>query len=143
MATAPSRFEPIGETAHERVRHCIKGQRDANRVVEHFDLDIHFDGVFGVRTDAERRDKAALVARILADRGIDPTSAAMIGDRSTDILDFVILVRHLQALPLATSCSGSSGERATRSAAPRRASPGSRGASSSCSVTCPSCRSAP
>ena len=62
-----------------------KGQRDANRVVEHFDLDIHFDGVFGVRTDAERRDKAALVARILSDRGIDPTSAAMIGDRSTDM----------------------------------------------------------
>ncbi len=62
-----------------------KGQRDANRVIDHFGLDIHFDEVFGVRTDAERRDKAALVTRILNDRRIDPATAAMIGDRSTDM----------------------------------------------------------
>lgn len=63
-----------------------KAQRDANRVVDHFDLGVHFDEVFGVCNEVERRDKSALVARILDDRKIDPSTAAMIGDRSTDIL---------------------------------------------------------
>ncbi len=62
-----------------------KGQRDANRVIDHFGLDIHFGEVFGVHSDAERRDKAALVRRILSDCRIDPATAAMIGDRSTDM----------------------------------------------------------
>ena len=62
-----------------------KGQRDANRVIDHFGLDVHFDEVFGVCNDAERRDKAALVARILSDRSISSSATAMIGDRSTDM----------------------------------------------------------
>jgi phosphoglycolate phosphatase len=62
-----------------------KGQRDADRVIEHFGLEIHFDRVFGVLTDAERRDKAALVTRILGDLEMDPTTVALIGDRSTDM----------------------------------------------------------
>ncbi len=62
-----------------------KGQRDANRVIDHFGLNAHFAQVFGVETDVERRDKSALVARILADQDIHPSTAAMIGDRSTDM----------------------------------------------------------
>jgi phosphoglycolate phosphatase len=62
-----------------------KRQEDASRVIGHFGLDIHFDEVFGVVTDDERRDKAVLVQRILRDREIDPPTAAMVGDRSTDM----------------------------------------------------------
>jgi phosphoglycolate phosphatase len=62
-----------------------KGQSDARRVVHHFELDRHFEGVFGVTTDEERRDKAELVMRIVNEQRLDPSATAMIGDRSHDM----------------------------------------------------------
>ncbi len=63
-----------------------KLQRDATRVVEHFDLREQFAAVFGVECDPERHDKALLLVRALGERGVEPRRAAMIGDRSTDML---------------------------------------------------------
>jgi phosphoglycolate phosphatase len=62
-----------------------KGQVDATRVVEHFELDHYFDAVFGVTTDNERSDKAELVMRIVRECRLDPAATAMIGDRSHDM----------------------------------------------------------
>ncbi len=63
-----------------------KLQRDATRVVEHFDLMERFAAVFGVERDPERYDKALLLERALGERGVEPRRAAMIGDRSHDML---------------------------------------------------------
>ncbi len=62
-----------------------KGQPDATRVIEHFSLQHFFDDVCGVVDDAERRDKARLIGRILAARDIPSAAAAMVGDRSHDM----------------------------------------------------------
>lgn len=63
-----------------------KRQRDATRVVEHFDLMERFAAVFGVAHDPERHDKAMLLERALGECGVEPGRAAMIGDRSADML---------------------------------------------------------
>ncbi len=63
-----------------------KRKRDATRVVEHFDLMGRFAAVFGVDRDPERYDKALLLERALGERGVEPRRAAMIGDRSHDML---------------------------------------------------------
>lgn len=75
----------LTERGHSLFVATAKNQRDAKRVVDHFDLHVHFVSVCGVETDTERRDKSALVTRILAEQRIDPASAAMVGDRSTDM----------------------------------------------------------
>ena len=63
-----------------------KRQRDATLVIEHFGLQERFDAVFGVTRDAERHDKALLLERALGERGVESATAAMIGDRSHDML---------------------------------------------------------
>ncbi|MEE8509182.1 MAG: HAD hydrolase-like protein, partial [Myxococcota bacterium] len=41
---------------------------------------------FGVERDPERYDKALLLERALGERGVEPRRAAMVGDRSHDML---------------------------------------------------------
>jgi len=58
----------------------------AERIIDHFQLRAHFDGVFGSELDGTRSDKAELLAYALEKTRVDPRRAAMIGDRSHDMI---------------------------------------------------------
>ena len=57
----------------------------ADRIVRYFDLAHCFAGIHGSELDGTRSGKGELVAHVLAAEGIDPATAAMIGDRSHDV----------------------------------------------------------
>jgi phosphoglycolate phosphatase len=58
----------------------------ASRIIEHFGLAGHFERVFGSELDGTRVHKADLLAYALAETGVDPSQALMIGDRSHDVV---------------------------------------------------------
>jgi phosphoglycolate phosphatase len=58
----------------------------AERIVRHFALASHFVAVHGCELDGTREDKRDLLAHLLPHHGIDPASAAMIGDRGADMV---------------------------------------------------------
>ncbi|MFN3653021.1 MAG: HAD family hydrolase [Armatimonadota bacterium] len=58
----------------------------AERVLEHFRLAEHFDGVFGCELDGTRSNKGELISHLLSESGIDPAGAVMVGDRKHDVL---------------------------------------------------------
>lgn len=58
----------------------------AERIIDHFGLRSYFTRVFGSELDGTRVDKGHLLAYALAETGVDPASAVMIGDRSHDIV---------------------------------------------------------
>ena len=57
----------------------------ASRIIEHFGLAGYFEHVFGSELDGTRVHKADLLAYALAETGVDPSQALMIGDRSHDV----------------------------------------------------------
>jgi phosphoglycolate phosphatase len=57
----------------------------ADRIVSHFGLDSYFTGVFGPQLNGRFDDKTELVEHVLAEQGLNPEHAVMIGDRATDI----------------------------------------------------------
>lgn len=58
----------------------------ARPILKHFGLDVHFHAVHGAELDGRNDDKGDLLAHIMAEEGVDPTRAIMIGDRKFDIL---------------------------------------------------------
>ena len=58
----------------------------ANRIVEHFGVDGHFERVFGSELDGTRVDKTELLAYGLAETGADSKDTVMIGDREHDMI---------------------------------------------------------
>ena len=57
----------------------------ARRIVEHFDLHVHFDAVHGCELDGMREDKRDLMEYLLPLHGIAPPDAVMVGDRGADM----------------------------------------------------------
>jgi phosphoglycolate phosphatase len=57
----------------------------ARPIVEHFDLARHFAGVFGPELDGTHDHKSDLIAHMIAEQGVDPEAAIMIGDREHDV----------------------------------------------------------
>ncbi|MBQ2718867.1 MAG: HAD hydrolase-like protein [Clostridia bacterium] len=55
------------------------------RIVSHFGLDRYISAVYGAEFDGTRGDKAALLSYALADRGLAPKEAVMVGDRRFDV----------------------------------------------------------
>lgn len=55
-------------------------------ILERFGLAGFFDGIYGAALDGSLDDKADIIAKIMAERGIDPARSVMIGDRKHDIL---------------------------------------------------------
>jgi phosphoglycolate phosphatase len=55
------------------------------RILEHFDLAKHFAAIYGCELDGTRADKRELMRYLLDRERIDPTTAAMIGDRKFDV----------------------------------------------------------
>ncbi len=58
----------------------------ARPILAHFGLDTHFHAIHGAELDGRNDDKGDLLAHILAEEGVDPARAVMIGDRKFDIL---------------------------------------------------------
>ncbi|MBR1217914.1 HAD family hydrolase [Bradyrhizobium sp. U87765 SZCCT0131] len=58
----------------------------AERIIDHFALRGYFTRVFGSELDGTRVDKGHLLAYALAETGVDPARAVMIGDRSHDVV---------------------------------------------------------
>lgn len=58
----------------------------AERILDHFGLAGHFDGIYGGEFDGRLTDKAELIAHILSRTSSDPLRTTMIGDRYHDAL---------------------------------------------------------
>lgn len=58
----------------------------ARPILAHFGLDGHFHAIHGAELDGRNDDKGDLLAHIMAEEGVDPAEAVMIGDRKFDIL---------------------------------------------------------
>jgi phosphoglycolate phosphatase len=72
---------------HERLYVCTaKATKFARPILEHFGLARLFDGIYGADLEGRFDDKADLIAHILEETAIDPSSAIMVGDRSHDVL---------------------------------------------------------
>lgn len=54
-------------------------------IVQRFGYAAHFDRVYGAALDGSLDDKADIIAKIIAEQGIDPADTVMIGDRMHDI----------------------------------------------------------
>ena len=58
----------------------------ADRIIDHFGLREHFEGVFGAELDGTRADKSHLLEYALRTASVDPSKTLMIGDRSHDMI---------------------------------------------------------
>jgi len=57
----------------------------ARRIVEHFELHVHFDAIHGCELDGTREDKRDLMEYLLPLHGFAAAEAAMVGDRGADM----------------------------------------------------------
>jgi phosphoglycolate phosphatase len=58
----------------------------AERILRHFDLRRHFEGVYGAELDGRYDDKGDLIAHILASQGLEAGDCCMWGDRGYDVI---------------------------------------------------------
>jgi phosphoglycolate phosphatase len=58
----------------------------AQRIIDHFNLNVYFERVFGSDLDGSRSDKTDLLGYALQATGVSPSRAMMIGDRSHDMV---------------------------------------------------------
>jgi len=58
----------------------------ARRIVAHFALEPHLDGVYGSELDGRLGDKTELIAHIVERENLAPEKTVMIGDRSFDMI---------------------------------------------------------
>lgn len=58
----------------------------ALRIIDHFGLQPHFDGVHGSELDGTRTDKGELILHVLAGEGLEPARTIMVGDREHDMV---------------------------------------------------------
>lgn len=98
------RFSTLGlfeNQVYDGIPQCLQGLRAdiesihlatskpaiyARRIVEHFDLDRHLDGVYGSELDGRLGDKSELIRHILERENLAPENTVMIGDRSYDVI---------------------------------------------------------
>lgn len=72
--------------ASDRMFVCTaKPEPYAVPIVERFGYAPHFERVYGAALDGSLDDKADIIAKIIAEQGIDPARTVMIGDRLHDI----------------------------------------------------------
>jgi len=79
-------LEDLAARGYRRFVATSKVEVDARRILDHFDLTRHFDGVYGSEVDGGRSVKRDLLAYLLArERAGAPQRAVMIGDRRFDV----------------------------------------------------------
>jgi len=97
------RFDSVGWTEHEvypGIAELVEGlaaagrtlaivttkmRVQARRIIDHLPFGHHFHEVYGPSGDGQHSEKAQMIARALADFGVAPEQAVMIGDRHFDI----------------------------------------------------------
>lgn len=57
----------------------------ARRILEHFRIDAFFERAYGSELNGVRENKGELIAHLLAEESLDPSDAAMVGDREHDV----------------------------------------------------------
>jgi phosphoglycolate phosphatase len=57
----------------------------ARLILQHFGLAGHFAGIYGPELDGTNDSKADLIGHIVAEQGVRPDTAVMIGDREFDV----------------------------------------------------------
>jgi phosphoglycolate phosphatase len=70
---------------HRLLLCTAKPQVYAERIVTHFGLARHLDGVYGAELGGRFDDKAELMASLLAAEQLDPAQCVMVGDRAQDM----------------------------------------------------------
>lgn len=78
-------LERLIKSGHRLFVATAKAEVHAQRIIEHFDLGQRFVKVYGAALSGEGSHKAELLARLIAEQGIEPSQAVMIGDRAGDI----------------------------------------------------------
>lgn len=84
----PGISELIGSLAARGLTLAIvttKMQSQARRIVDHLPFGQHFAAIYGPDGDSGHSEKAQMIAQALADFGVEPAQAVMIGDRHFDI----------------------------------------------------------
>lgn len=78
------------ETLQAQGRHLYiatsKPWEFAREIARHFDFAKHFKVIYGSELDGTRTNKVELIAHLLAQEGLDPTTTLMIGDRKHDLI---------------------------------------------------------
>jgi phosphoglycolate phosphatase len=75
----------VARTAARVLVLTAKPQKFTDRIVEHYGLDRVIAGAFGPTLDGKLDDKRVLLAHVIEKTGLDPTRAAVVGDRHTDM----------------------------------------------------------
>lgn len=57
----------------------------ARQILEHFELDQYFKGIYGSELNGDRTNKGDLIEYILQQEQLDPDTCIMVGDREHDI----------------------------------------------------------
>lgn len=81
----PAVFETLRGDGIRLVLATSKPHVLARPILAHFALDHHFHAIHGAELDGRHDDKGDLLAHILAEEGVDPARAVMIGDRLFDV----------------------------------------------------------
>lgn len=81
----PEVFETLREEGIKLVLATSKPHVLARPILAHFGLDHHFHAIHGAELDGRNDDKGDLLAHIIAEEGVDPNRAVMIGDRLFDV----------------------------------------------------------
>src|ERR1700691_4521891 len=85
IPSAPAPLRPLGTRLFVPTS---KNEHDARRILEHFGLASHFQGIHGARDDGGHADKSELIAHLLKHEGLEAgrDRIAMIGDRKFDAI---------------------------------------------------------
>jgi len=85
-------FEGVAETLAELKRRgyrlfvaTAKPTVYAKQILEHFELDQYFEGIYGSELNGDRTNKGDLIEYILQQEQLDPATGIMVGDREHDI----------------------------------------------------------
>lgn len=57
----------------------------ARQILEHFELDQYFEGIYGSELNGDRTNKGDLIEYLLQQEQLDPATCIMVGDREHDI----------------------------------------------------------
>jgi phosphoglycolate phosphatase len=84
----PSALEALRALGMRLFVATSKNEHDARRILEHFGLASHFQGIHGARDDGGHADKSELIAHLLKHEGLQAgrDRIAMIGDRKFDAI---------------------------------------------------------
>ena len=85
-------FPEVAETLAELKRHgyrlflaTAKPTVYARQILEHFELDQYFKGIYGSELNGDRTNKGDLIEYLLQQEQLDPATCIMVGDREHDI----------------------------------------------------------